>query len=203
MPTLSPCSRARPWSSRTSTRAPSSRARPSGRRLPGWPTRSSPSAPTRASTRSGTSTASSSASTRAPARTWRPSSAVGSTRRRSPRRRRVAAGRASRTATYAGRRHVRRGHRHAQRPHQPRPWSRGPATASGACSTGSRTESSSRASPRLDARHARDVRALEIALAADLATQPVAAAAFGSVPLPWLDGMRVARIIGELRASPG
>lgn len=36
-----------------------------------------------------------------------------------------------------------------------------------------------------------------IALAADLATQPVAAAAFGSVPLPWLDGMRVARIIGN------
>ncbi|HEX3344532.1 MAG TPA: hypothetical protein VHS09_08150 [Polyangiaceae bacterium] len=42
----------------------------------------------------------------------------------------------------------------------------------------------------------------EVALAADFTTQPVAAAAIGSVPLPWLTGMRVAKVIGNFE-SPG
>jgi len=42
----------------------------------------------------------------------------------------------------------------------------------------------------------------EMALAADFATQPIASAAIGSVKLPWLEGLRVARVIGNLE-QPG
>ncbi len=42
----------------------------------------------------------------------------------------------------------------------------------------------------------------EIAVAADFATQPIASAAIGSLSLPWLQGMRVARMIGNFEA-PG
>ena len=42
----------------------------------------------------------------------------------------------------------------------------------------------------------------EIAVAGDFATQPIASAAMGSVKLPWLQGLRTARIIGNF-AKPG
>jgi hypothetical protein len=42
----------------------------------------------------------------------------------------------------------------------------------------------------------------EIAVAADFAAQPIAAAAMGVVKLPWLDGLRVARVIGNVE-PPG
>jgi len=42
----------------------------------------------------------------------------------------------------------------------------------------------------------------QLALAADFTSQPVAAAALGSVPLPWLTGLRVARVIGNFE-KPG
>lgn len=45
-------------------------------------------------------------------------------------------------------------------------------------------------------------RGAEMALAADFATQPIASAAVGSVQLPWLEGLRVARVIGNL-GQPG
>jgi hypothetical protein len=41
-----------------------------------------------------------------------------------------------------------------------------------------------------------------IALAADFATRPVAAAAIGNLNLPWLKGMRIARVIGNMQ-PPG
>jgi hypothetical protein len=37
----------------------------------------------------------------------------------------------------------------------------------------------------------------EVAVAGDFATQPLAAAAFGSIRLPWVEGLKVARIIGN------
>jgi hypothetical protein len=42
----------------------------------------------------------------------------------------------------------------------------------------------------------------ELALVADFTSQPIASAAIGSVQLPWLTGLRVARIVGNL-GSPG
>jgi hypothetical protein len=42
----------------------------------------------------------------------------------------------------------------------------------------------------------------EVAVAADFATQPIASAAIGSLKLPWLQGMRTARVIGNFQA-PG
>jgi hypothetical protein len=42
----------------------------------------------------------------------------------------------------------------------------------------------------------------ELALAADFTSQPVTVAAMGSVPLPWLSGMRVAKVIGNFE-KPG
>jgi hypothetical protein len=42
----------------------------------------------------------------------------------------------------------------------------------------------------------------EVAVTADFATQPIASAALGAVKLPWLDGLRVARVIGNFEA-PG
>jgi hypothetical protein len=41
----------------------------------------------------------------------------------------------------------------------------------------------------------------ELAVAGDFATQPLAAAAFGSIRLPWIEGLKVARIIGNLDPS--
>jgi hypothetical protein len=41
----------------------------------------------------------------------------------------------------------------------------------------------------------------EMALAADFATQPIASAAVGSLKMPWLDGLHVARVVGNL--EPG
>jgi hypothetical protein len=37
----------------------------------------------------------------------------------------------------------------------------------------------------------------EVAIAGDFATQPLAAAAFGAIRLPWVEGLKVARIIGN------
>jgi hypothetical protein len=42
----------------------------------------------------------------------------------------------------------------------------------------------------------------DLALAADFTSQPAAAAALGSLPLPWLSGMRAVRVIGNFGA-PG
>ncbi len=42
----------------------------------------------------------------------------------------------------------------------------------------------------------------DVALVADFTSQPVAVAAIGSVPLPWLTGMRVAKVIGNF-GKPG
>jgi hypothetical protein len=42
----------------------------------------------------------------------------------------------------------------------------------------------------------------DLALTADFTSQPFAAAALGSVPVPWISGMRVARVIGNF-AAPG
>jgi hypothetical protein len=42
----------------------------------------------------------------------------------------------------------------------------------------------------------------ELALAADFTSQPVTVAAIGAVPLPWLSGMRVAKVIGNFE-KPG
>jgi hypothetical protein len=42
----------------------------------------------------------------------------------------------------------------------------------------------------------------EIALAADFETQPIASAAIGAVSLPWLNGMHVARVVGNF-GPPG
>jgi hypothetical protein len=42
----------------------------------------------------------------------------------------------------------------------------------------------------------------ELALAGDFTTQPIAVAALGSVPLPWLSGLRVAKVIGNFE-KPG
>jgi len=42
----------------------------------------------------------------------------------------------------------------------------------------------------------------QLALAADFTSQPVTVAAIGSVPLPWLSGMRVAKVIGNFE-KPG
>jgi hypothetical protein len=47
-----------------------------------------------------------------------------------------------------------------------------------------------------------ETKGAEMAVAADFATQPIASAAIGSVSLPWLKGMRVARVIGNLE-QPG
>jgi hypothetical protein len=47
-----------------------------------------------------------------------------------------------------------------------------------------------------------ETKGAEIAVAADFETQPVASAAIGAVRLPWLDGMHVARIIGNFE-PPG
>jgi hypothetical protein len=47
-----------------------------------------------------------------------------------------------------------------------------------------------------------DTPGAEVAVAADFAAQPVAAAAIGSVRLPWLNGLRVARVLGNFQA-PG
>jgi hypothetical protein len=42
----------------------------------------------------------------------------------------------------------------------------------------------------------------EVAIAGDFASQPIASAAIGAVKIPWLDGLRVARVIGNFEA-PG
>jgi hypothetical protein len=47
-----------------------------------------------------------------------------------------------------------------------------------------------------------ETKGAQVAVAADFETQPIASAAIGSVRLPWLDGMRVARVIGNF-APPG
>jgi len=47
-----------------------------------------------------------------------------------------------------------------------------------------------------------ETKGAEIAVAADFETQPVAAAALGAVRLPWLNGMQVARVIGNF-GPPG
>jgi hypothetical protein len=47
-----------------------------------------------------------------------------------------------------------------------------------------------------------DTPGADVAVAADFSGQPLAAAAFGSVHLPWLKGLRVARVIGNFEA-PG
>jgi hypothetical protein len=42
----------------------------------------------------------------------------------------------------------------------------------------------------------------ELALAADFTSQPITVAAIGAVPLPWLSGLRVAKVIGNFE-KPG
>jgi hypothetical protein len=42
----------------------------------------------------------------------------------------------------------------------------------------------------------------ELAVAADFVTQPIASASLGMLPLPWLQGMRMARIVGDFK-PPG
>lgn len=46
-----------------------------------------------------------------------------------------------------------------------------------------------------------ETKGAEVALAADFDTQPIAFAALGAVNLPWLNGMRIARVIGNFEAS--
>jgi hypothetical protein len=47
-----------------------------------------------------------------------------------------------------------------------------------------------------------ETKGAEVAAIADFESQPIAAAALGSVKLPWLDGMRMARVIGNFE-PPG
>ena len=45
-----------------------------------------------------------------------------------------------------------------------------------------------------------ETKGAELALAADFETQPIASAAIGSVGLAWLEGLRLARVIGNFEA---
>ncbi len=47
-----------------------------------------------------------------------------------------------------------------------------------------------------------EAKGVEIAVAADFDAQPIASAAIGSVNLPWLNGMHMARVVGDF-APPG